>query len=270
MSYPLPISSTNLSYAWAKALLGVAEKGLKGPLPLCVTITGFDSDEPVEDSEVRRVLDEELVAKGKNPIDISALVVFPYRMWKRRGCPPCREFSDFCTKTYVPRLKARNNINRRGLYFERMMHYEYYDSDGTLHCHDQLEYVIHWWRRQRREGKRPRRSGLQVACFDPRLDHKELPRLAFPCLQQVGFSYGEDKDELTVNAFYPTQFVFDRAYGNYLGLCHLGAFMARQIGVKLVQMNCFVGCAQLGGDVTRKDIEPLLGTLHKLMPLQET
>ncbi len=270
MSYPLTISSANLSYAWAKALLGVAGKGLSDPVPLCVTVTGFRDDEAAEDPEVRDALETELAAKEKNPVDISALVVFPYKMWKRRGCPSCRQFSDYCINTYVPRLKARDSINRRGLYFERMMHYQYYDCDGALHCHNQLEYVIDWWTKQRRKGRRPRRSGLQVACFDPRRDQNRLPRLAFPCLQQVGFSYGEGKDELTVNAFYATQFVFDRAYGNYLGLCHLGAFMARQIGVKLVQMNCFVGCSQLGTNVTKKDIEPLLNALQKLVPLQET
>jgi len=216
MSHPFPISNANLSHAWAEALLRVAGGPLNDPPPLCVTITGFESNEPLEDSEVRAALDIELASKGKNPIDVSALVVFPYKMWKRHGCPPCREFSKYCTDKYTPRLKARNRNNRRGLYFERMMQYEYYDSDGKLHQHNQLAYIIDWWKKQRQGGKRPRRSGLQVTCFDPRKDHNALPRLAFPCLQQVGFSYGEDKDQLTVNAFYPTQFIFDRAYGNYL------------------------------------------------------
>lgn len=96
-----------------------------------------------------------------------------------------------------------------------------------------------------------------------------MPRLAFPCLQQVGLAYDPtDKNSLIVNAFYPTQFILDRAYGNYLGLCHLGAFLSHEIGVKLVQMNCFVGCAQLGNGVTKEGIKPLLDLLKGIVPSQ--
>lgn len=109
---------------------------------------------------------------------------------------------------------------------------------------------------------------MQVSCFDPREDHNEAPLLPFPCLQQIGFTYDKDGG-LIVNAFYPTQFILDRAYGNYLGLCHLGAFMAYQIGVRLVRMNCFVGCAQLGSNVTKKNVDRLLGILRKRVVLQE-
>ena len=45
--------------------------------------------------------------------------------------------------------------------------------------------------------------------------------------------------------------------------------MAHEIGVRLVRMNCFVGCAQLGSGVTKEDIGPLLDFLKKRAPLQE-
>lgn len=42
------------------------------------------------------------------------------------------------------------------------------------------------------------------------------------------------------------QYIFERAYGNYLGLCRLGEFIAAQLGLKLVQMNCISNIAVLG------------------------
>jgi hypothetical protein len=270
MSEPIPVGSTNLSHAWAMALLQVAKGPLNNPPPLVVSITGFDKENlPLEDVRVRQALDTELIARNRNSVEVSSLVVFPYKAWDRRGRPSCEEFSQWCLEKYVPRLKALNKKdNSRGLYFERMMRFPYRDSQGRLHSHNQLKYVIDWWREHRgTSGSRPRRSGLQMSCFDPREDHNRLPRLAFPCLQQVGLSYDpRDKDSLILNAFYPTQFLLDRAYGNYLGLCHLGAFLSHQIGVKLIRMNCFVGCAQLGNGVKKEQIKPLLELLEGIVP----
>jgi hypothetical protein len=236
-----------------------------------VTIDGLDGHEPTEDMRIREALDSELERRPEtNSVDVSAMVIFPYKPWIRQGRPPCEEFSKWCLEKYIPRLKALNSHNRRGLYFERMMSHEYYDSSGRLCQHNQLQYVVDWWRARREDGRRPRRSGLQVTCFNPRQDHNRMPRLEFPCLQQIGLTYDcNDSDSLAVNAFYPTQFVVDRAYGNYLGLCHLGTFLAREIGVKLVRMTCFVGCAQLGARVTRSSLEPLLDSLQRLLPSRE-
>ena len=49
------------------------------------------------------------------------------------------------------------------------------------------------------------------------------------------------------NAFYATQQLFEKAYGNYLGLAQLGSFMAQQMGEKPARLNVFVGVAKLEG-----------------------
>ena len=48
-----------------------------------------------------------------------------------------------------------------------------------------------------------------------------------------------------MNAFYATQLLFNKAYGNYLGLCRLGDFMAHEMGLTFERMNCFVGVAKI-------------------------
>ena len=45
---------------------------------------------------------------------------------------------------------------------------------------------------------------------------------------------------LAVTGFYPTQYMFERAYGNYLGLCRLGNFMAHEMELRLSQVVCIV------------------------------
>ena len=48
-----------------------------------------------------------------------------------------------------------------------------------------------------------------------------------------------------MNAFYATQQLFDKAYGNYLGLARLAGFMAREMGLDMTHLTCFVGVAKL-------------------------
>lgn len=261
MSDPILISEVNLSYAWAKAFLSIKKSSDISPSML-VTVSEFEDGQPLEDEQIRDALNSELTSRGKYPIDVSALVVFPYKVWIRRGRPPCKEFSNWCLEKFIPRLKARDRNNRRGLYFERMMGFRFYDEQNRLHSRNQLAYIIDWWKKETQQnGRRPRRSGLQVACFDPRLDQIERQYLVFPCLQQIGFTY--DKNGLIINAFYPTQFILDRAYGNYLGLCHLGMFMAYELNIKLSRMNCFVSCSQLGNNLNKGDFKDLSNLLKQ-------
>jgi len=57
-----------------------------------------------------------------------------------------------------------------------------------------------------------------------------------------------------MNAFYATQQLFDKAYGNFLGLSHLGAFIANEMGLRLEQLNIFAGIEKLER-ITSKDPE---------------
>ena len=49
------------------------------------------------------------------------------------------------------------------------------------------------------------------------------------------------------NAFYATQQLFNKAYGNYLGLAQLGRFLATECGMVPVRLNVYVGVAKLEG-----------------------
>lgn len=253
---PIIIEHSNLSVAWSHSLLEAMKPGQRSLRPMVLTIGGFSSLQPPEVAELRDVLDNRLVALEKNASEISALTIFPYKMWVRRGRPQCDPFCELCLRRFLPRMRKRNSQNQYGTYFERMMGYS-----GIHHSKpkvvNQLQFVIDLLNKDRR----PRESALQICCFDPAKDHTGQPVRGFPCLQQVSISY-DHQGNLAVNAFYPVQYIFDRAYGNYLGLCQLGEFIAHQTKLRFSRMTCFVGKPELG-NVSKRDIQSVVDEARK-------
>jgi hypothetical protein len=243
MGTPKVIESDNISLAWLRVLGGtLAAPGfepLEGPTVVSVLIG--PSGYPKEVPGFSELLDSALERSEKPTTYDSASTIFPLSTWLSKGRPACSEFSLYYRDRIFPRLQALHSLNKRGTYFERMINFRGIDSKGEKNTKNQLLQIINAWNREDKKGKRValRRSALQASIFDPSKDHTGNPRQSFPCLQQVSFSY--EKDALCVNGYYPAQYVFERGYGNYLGLCHLGYFMATQLALRLVRMNCFIG-----------------------------
>ena len=103
---------------------------------------------------------------------------------------------------------------------------------------------------------------LQAATFDPKVDHTKAALRGFPCLQQVSFAVQDDKT-IAVNGFYAFQYIGKRAYGNYVGLCRLGHFVAHELGTELSRMTCFSGIAKrdIGTIKLRRVIDHLDGDI---------
>lgn len=258
MSTELPklIESPNLSYAWGHALIRAVNTSKRELCPLIVSVGPFKSPLPEEDNQIRGALEKELKRQKKNPCDVSGMVIFPHRIWTRRGRPQYEKFSVFCTRKLFPRLKKLNRSNRHGTYFQRMMAYRGCKGEEVVEV-DQLGHMIDLLRKNRR----PRQSALQISCLDPVKDHTGQTRRGFPCLQQVSLSY-DDAGGLAVTGYYPTEFIFDRAYGNYLGLCHLGDLIAHETGLTLRRMSCFIGRPECGS-VSKKSLKPLVELVRK-------
>ena len=135
----------------------------------------------------------------------------------------------------MPRVLG-DRRNRYGVYFQRLIAFGHGGADDR--GVNQLEHVIKTW-----HNGNHRRTALQAAIFDPNSDHTNQPRRGFPCLQQVAFAQ-EGKEGFGVTGFYATQYIFERAYGNYLGLCRLGRFMAQEMGRQLTQVTCIASPAK--------------------------
>jgi hypothetical protein len=227
MTTPEFIEDKNLSRAWARAVHPMTIRGGVGEIaPLCVSITGFDDGVPREDQAVRSTLDAALGAAGKQDCHTVANTIFPQSMWNPRA-PRSALFDRYARS--LPRMRKASKKNRHGMYFERLV------QGGPDSHPNQLDFVIETY------NARPavRRSALQVAVYDAKRDQTAAAQRGFPCLQHVTFA--PVGDGLSVNAFYATQYVFERAYGNYLGLCRLGQFVAHELGLTLARVTCFTG-----------------------------
>ena len=252
---PTVINDNNLGRAWARLLLRVLESGGTEISPLILSLTGFGKKGAVpEDATVRQTLDQLLERKARSKVDVVAFTIFPQRLWEMsRGD---RNYLFTLYRATFPRWQAMNKkANGRGLYFERMVAYGRGPFDGN-----QLEWILS----QYDSRKGVRRSMLQATTFDPGRDHVAGAQLGFPCLQQVSFE--PTSAGLVVNAFYATQQIFDKAYGNYLGLVQLGAFMAHEMGMALARLNVMVGVAKLERIAkSDPDLVPLVASAKALI-----
>jgi len=268
---PRLIVSDNLTSAWGEAFLSLYDKKGSPLWPITLSITGFNDGRPKENSALRQLLEKFLNESDLFSVKVSSSTIFPYNEWRRQDSPTCKEFSTWYLSEFLPRLKARDRRNGPGTYFERMISFRGLKRKGNKFeeriC-NQLAFIITEWEKSKRNGRRPRQSALQVGCFDPAKDHTGQPVRGFPCLQQVGFGY-DDNNGLAVNAFYPTQFLFDRGYGNYLGLINLGTFMAEQLGLRMVRLNCFIARPELGS-IPKRDLAPLAEAIRKHIQRQPT
>lgn len=245
------------------------DRGAANLAPLMVSITGFVDGVPTEDEPIRSSLDRILASQPKKfSCKISASTIFPYEVWLRRGRPSVSPFSTLYLTQFLPRLRARDRHNGHGTYFERMVSFhgsKLLKGQCEHVTKNQLEHVISIWRRDRAVGRSSRHSALQITVFDPAKDHSGAALLGFPCLQQVSLSY-DGHDGLAVSAFYPTQYIVDRAYGNYLGLCHLGCFLAHEMSMKMVRLNCFIGLPELGQGWTKNQLRGLADLIRSRFP----
>ncbi len=247
---PMIINESNLSIAWGRALLQVLDNPGVELTPLVVQLDAARaSQDDFEVASIRTELDRHIEARCMLATQTVAWTIFPLSLWQRARSDRSRLFEMY--RSAYPRYIALNRrLNGRGLYFGRLIAFGRGPCDGN-----QLEWIIANYNKRRAV----RRSMFQASVFDPACDHVPQAQLGFPCLQHVQFTPAGDG--LTVNAFYATQQLFDKAYGNWLGLCDLGSFMASQMGLEFRQLNCFVGVEKLDR-VTKSELRPLAAVVR--------
>lgn len=241
------IEEASLSVAWARALWIAAAGRKRETGPLTITITGFGDDGTVHETPaIRAALNSVLAAAKKQPVDTVARTIFPHSMWNKAQPRPVL-FERY--ERSLPRIKRASPKNRDGLYFERMI------SGGPPNAQNQLEHAISAYLARRGV----RRSALQVATFDPSKDHSTSAQKGFPCLQHVTFA--PCHGVLNVNAFYASQYLVERGYGNYLGLCRLGQFVAHELGLPFNRFTCLVGIAKC--ELSKKKVAAVFDALNQ-------
>jgi hypothetical protein len=217
------VQSDNLSRAWLKAMYTLTQHSTDTVGPLIVTIAGLDNNTIPEVPAIRSGLDSSQLAQ--NRIERVANTIFPSSLWNRNATRQLL-FDRFIEIWQSTISKCRGN--GRGHYFQRLIAY-----DNGDHVVNQLEHIILTWQRGNH-----RHSALQAAIFDPRKDHTDSLQLNFPCLHQVAFDADLNDRSLSITAFYANQNIYLKGYGNYLGLCRLGQFMAHEMGLEIRKLQC--------------------------------
>lgn len=241
------VQEGDLAVAWAKAFGFFSQRGVSEITPLVVNITGFQGGFPTENAAIRAEVDTALSKRQESQNtcvpDTTANTIFPENLWRLHRAKGRKAFLAKY-EALLPRLQKRDSRNHKGTYFSRMIS----GSGGN-----QLGHVLDTWQAGHR-----RRSALQIVIFDPTKDHSDQPFLGFPCLDYLTFTPDTSANTLSVTAMYATQWIFDRAYGNYLGLCRLGRFVAEEMGLRFSQLTCVASFATVGKALsTKRDIQAL-------------
>lgn len=249
---PLVIESTNISHAWAELFLRILERPGKEISSLLISLTGFENGIPHENTIIRDALDECLLTHEEQQVHTVANTIFPENLWRLSRYNRGLLFEKYINN--LPRIKAlAPRKNCRGLYFERLIAFGSNFADGN-----QLEHIISSYN----SNSKVRRTMLQASIFDPHRDHTTSAQIGFPCLQHLQFLPDNKDKTLSVNAFYATQQVFEKAYGNYLGICRLSHFMAHEMNLALERVNFCIGVAKL--DTIPKKSEEIIQLKEKI------
>lgn len=251
---PIQVAGTSISKVWAEAFLGLMSPGTTQRHPALITIRLPTSETDLEDPEIRTLLDVELRRHKKSTTSTVAGTIFPMSMWN----PSLENHAEALYARYErawPGIK-KCPANRMGVYFRRLTSYAPKDSSAVPV--NQLRFIVDTYLRGNH-----RKSALQASILDPTRDHTNNRVKGFPCMQQVAFAPMEN-GEMSIAGFYATQYQFEKAYGNYLGLYGLGCFIAKQLGLRLTQVVCMASVLDLGNsnksELVRfsRDLEALL------------
>lgn len=246
--------------AWAQVFC--AAMGAKSGVlaPTVVTIKRGSASQNSEAISVLTELEATLNRNGLTSSSSTSMTIFPWRAWRRKGLPNCVDFSSYCVNRLYPRMKRLDSKNRYGTYFTRMMDYPR-NSTASGGGVNQLAHVCNLLKTTE---KAFRTTALQISILDPLRDHTRQPVRGFPCLQQIGLRMNDAKS-FEMHAFYPTQYILDRAYGNYLGLMQLGEFLEHESSKRFKRLVVFAGKPKLSGKVTKSELVDLNVKCLKLL-----
>lgn len=258
MPHMFVVDAKNVSLAWRDACLALDVPG--NPRRDAFHTVVRIADPTAEDPQVRAHFDRMRRDKGYRLIDTVANTLFPAALAATAKSPAdlVRRFREF-----YPRLQRIDRANATGTYFGRIV--EYPGPDGTV---DQLTALIERIGRQA-AGKGPMSAAYEMDISHPQdtepepepgvgvgawpasvhVPGKDNGYRGFPCLSHCSFQLDRDRT-LHAVAHYRSHYMVDRAYGNYLGLGRLLAYLAQHAGVRPGTLTVVAGHAQIEADIT--------------------
>ncbi|GCD40399.1 hypothetical protein [Streptomyces paromomycinus] len=226
--------------------------------------TGFHTvvritDPARDDLRFRTELDRLRTARGHEAVETVAATLFPAAL--AATCPDHAALVARYRAMY-DRLKKYPG-NTHGTYFGRLVSYPGRKQPEF----DQLGHIIERLRTQA-ASRGPMTAAYEADLVHPGDQEPSLPAEAavhtpgqdnlyrgFPCLSHLSFQLSRE-GRVHATALYRSHYMVERAYGNYLGLGRLLAYVAAQAQLMPGSLTVVAGHAQLDGPVTA--LRPLL------------
>ncbi|MCX4518934.1 hypothetical protein OHA69_14865 [Streptomyces anulatus] len=264
------VDKANTSLAWQEACLklDVPGKPKRDALHTVVHIVNAAA----ENTQIREEFDQMRKERGYAPIETVANTLFPAELAAVSRTPEelVRRY-----RSMYSRLRRIDPGNKTGTYFGRIVAYP--GEKGPV---DQLTALINRIRRQA-AGKGPMTAAYEMGVDHP--DDRPASDLAggdhaayadtgtwsapvhaagkdnglrgFPCLSHCSFQLDRNR-VLHAVAHYRSHYMVTRAYGNYLGLGRLLAYLAKHAEVSPGALTVVAGHAQIEGDISA--LRPIL------------
>jgi hypothetical protein len=266
--HTITVDAPDTSRAWLEACTRLSEVPGKKAFHTVVRIA-----RPLqEDPHLRAELDRLRAARTKEPlypIDTVVNTLFPAAL--AATCTTHDELTGRYRALY-PRLQEIRR-NARGTYFGRLISYP--GTPEKPQPVDQLARVIRRldklrtsakWSAVYEAGTAHVADDADGECDEPpqgaagpeaviRAASIDTQTLDFPCLSHCSFQLDSTTDTVHLAAYYRSHYMFDRAYGNYLALGHLCAWVARHASLAPGTVSVMAGCARL--DCTKSELGAL-------------
>lgn len=248
----ITVTGPDISTAWLAACYAMNDAA-----PVAYHTVVRIHDPLTENTAIRRALDQILQDAGLQSIDTVANTIFPAAL--------ARSSKDHLglSRRYeamLPTLRRLSPKNDRGTYFERLIAFP--GPEGPV---NQLDAVIARLRSEiakTASGTGPMTAayeagftvpggdtddnlqGVATASLPVRVPGQDRRFPGFPCLSHCSFQL-DRSGTLHAMAHYRSQWMTERAYGNYLGLGRLLGYIAAQAGVQPGELTVTAGFAQL-------------------------
>lgn len=242
------IVADNLSEGWLDAVRVVEPTPKYKAVHLLIRILDPVGEDPAIRATAHGLIDDYNASHTRKElpdIETTRNTIFP-ASWAKRHPDP-EDLADYYRKRYTQDGLLGFNNNNRGTYFGRIVAYPRADGEEPA---DQLTDTI---RKLKDELAYPggKSSRYEINIYSERRDRNPL---SFPCLAHLSVHLHDG--ELHMQAVYRNESLVARAYGNYLGLGELLAYIAAHAGVSVGELLMTIGHVEL--DAGKRAIRALL------------
>lgn len=236
------IAASDLSHGWLEAVRLLANTPGGKAVHLIVRIYDPTAETPQIRAAAQQLIDARNAAGSQELPDIETTrnTIFP-ATWARRHPEPAL-LAAYYRERYTKAGLLGFHQNGKGTYFGRMVAYPRGCEEAPA---DQLTDTVRKLRTELATGQ-AKSSRYEINIFSER---KDTSPMSFPCLAHLSVHLHGGR--LHMQAVYRNEYLVGRAYGNYLGLAELQAYMAAQAGTKAGELLMTIGHVELEPGNTR-------------------